>query len=163
MNTVNITIVLAAAALALASAAMAGTQESTDTAQAHQGHAAHEPAPAPVLAEGQRWATDAPLREAMLRIREGVASRMHAFHEGSLPAAEAQSLAAAVEADVQYMIANCRLEPQPDAALHALIGRMLGSAEALRADPADPGGMPELVSVVRDYGATFNHPGWDPL
>lgn len=165
MNTSIVISVLAAAALALASAATAGTQESEDTAHAHHGHAAHEPAPAPppALAEGQRWATDAPLREAMLRIREGVASRLHAFHEASLSAGEAQALAAAVEADVQYMIANCRLEPQPDAALHALIGRMLGAAEALRADPAASGGMPQLVSVVRDYGATFDHPDWEPL
>lgn len=165
MNISNITTVLAAAALALASAAVAGTQESEDTAQAHHGHAAHEPvpAPAPTLAEGQRWATDVPLREAMLRIREGVASSLHAFREESLSAGEAQALAAAVEADVQYMIANCRLEPQPDAALHLLIGRMLGAAEALRADPAAPGGMPELVSVVRDYGASFDHAGWEPL
>ena len=165
MNTANFTIVLAAAALALASTAMAGPRESEDTAQAHHGHATHEavPAPAPELAEGQRWATDAPLREAMLRIREGVASRMHDFHEESLSAAEAQALAVAVEADVQYMIANCRLEPQPDAALHALIGRMLGAADALRADPVAPGGMPELVSVLRDYGASFDHPAWEPL
>jgi hypothetical protein len=33
----------------------------------------------------------------------------------------------------------------------------------LRADPASPGGMPKLVSVLRDYGATFDHPGWEPL
>ena len=161
MKTSIVTTVLAAAALALASAVTAGTQEPTDTEQAHHGHASHEPAPA--LAEGQRWATDAPLREAMLRIREGVASRMHAFHEDSLPVEEAQALADAVEADVQYMITNCRLEPQPDAALHALIGRMLGAAEALRADPAAPGGMPELVSVLREYGASFDHPGWEAV
>jgi hypothetical protein len=61
------------------------------------------------------------------------------------------------------MIANCRLEPQPDAALHVLIGRMLGAAEALRENPAAPGGMPELVAVVRAYGASFDHPGWQPL
>lgn len=161
MNTSIVATVLAAAALTLASAAMAVTQAGEDTAQAHHGHAAHEPGP--VLAEGQRWVTDAPLREAMLRIREGVASRMHAFHGGSLPAAEAEALATVVEADVQYMIANCRLEPQPDAALHVLIGRMLSAANALRSDPSGPGGMPELVSVVHDYGVTFDHPGWEPL
>lgn len=163
MNTSIVTTILATAALALATAAVAGTQAAEDPAQAHHGHAAHEPAPAPTLADGQRWATDAPLREAMLRIREDVASRIHAFHEGSLSAAEAEGLATAVESDVQYMIANCRLDPQPDAALHVLIGRMLGAAEALRADPAAPGGVPELVSVLRDYGAGFDHPGWEAL
>jgi hypothetical protein len=113
-------------------------------------------------AEGQRWATDAPLREAMLRIRDGVAARATAFHEGTLSAAEGQALAAAVEGDVQFMIANCRLAPEPDAALHALIGRMLGAAEALRDAPLSADGVPQLEAVLNDYGATFDHSGWEP-
>jgi hypothetical protein len=159
----NKAILLAAAAvLALLSANVLPAQHvATDAEPEHHAHAAH--GAAPELAAGQRWATDAPLRESMLRIRDGVAASAAAFHEGALSADEAQALATAVDADVQFMIANCRLAPEPDAALHALIGRMLAAAEALRADPAAPGGMPELVSVLRDYGASFDHPGWEPL
>jgi hypothetical protein len=156
------TLAIALGALALAWVTAAVTQAAEPAAEAeHHVHAA--PGAAPMPAEGQRWATDAPLREAMQRIRDGVTVNAAAFHDGTLSAAAAQALAAAVDADVQFMIANCRLAPEPDAALHALIGRMLGAAEALRADPAAPGGMPELVSVLRDYGARFDHPGWEPL
>jgi hypothetical protein len=175
------TLAITVCALALAWSMAAVTQEAEPAAEAeHHAHAAprvaHDPehgpahgsahgsahAAAPLPAEGQRWATDAPLREAMLRIRDGVAVNATGFHDGTLSAAAAQTLAAAVEGDVQFMIANCRLAPEPDAALHALIGRMLGAAEALRDDPLSAGGLPQLESVLDDYGATFDHPGWTP-
>lgn len=127
----------------------------------HGEHAAH--APAPVLAEGERWATDAPLREAMLRLRGEVLARLPAFHAGTLDAADAGALATAVEADVGFMVRNCKLEPEPDAALHGLIARMLAAATVLRTDPASGKGMPELVSVLDAYSSEFDHPGWPPL
>jgi hypothetical protein len=153
-------LALAVSVLALAWSGVVVAQEveSAVTADhhAHTGHDAATPLP-----EDQRWATDAPLREAMLRIRDGVTARATAFRESTLSAAEGQVLAAFVEEDVQFMIANCRLAPEPDAALHALIGRMLGAAEALRDDPLSAGGLPQLEAVLNDYGATFDHPGWE--
>lgn len=154
------TLAMVVCALALAWSITAVTQEAEPPAEAeHHAHAAH--GAAPELAEGQRWATDAPLREAMLRIRDGVAENAAAFHDGALSPAAAQSLAAVVEGDVQFMIANCRLAPEPDAALHRLIGRLLGAGEALRADPQSADGLPQLEAVLNDYGATFDHPGWE--
>jgi hypothetical protein len=158
MNKAILQAAVAALALLSSLVAMAGQVESAAKPE-HHAHAAH--GAAPELAEGQRWATDAPLREAMLRIRDGVTARATAFREGTLSTAEGQVLAAFVEEDVQFMIANCRLAPEPDAALHALIGRMLGAAEALRDDPLSAGGLPQLEAVLNDYGATFDHPGWE--
>jgi hypothetical protein len=142
----------------LSANASVARQAETGAQAEHHAHAAH--GAAPELAEGQRWATDAPLREAMLRIRDGVAASAPAFHASALSADAARALAAAVEADVQFMIANCRLEPEPDAALHALIGRMLGAAEALRAGPLSADGLPRLEAALNDYGSAFDHPGW---
>lgn len=167
------TLAITVCALALAWSMAAVAQEAEPAAEAeHDAHAAPGPqhgpahgpehAAAPMLAEGQHWATDAPLREAMLRIRDGVALNATAFHDGTLSAAAAQTLAAAVEGDVQFMIANCRLAPEPDAALHALIGRMLGAANVLRTNPLSADGLPQLEAVLNDYGATFDHPGWTP-
>jgi len=61
---------------------------------------------------------------------------MPAYQSGALNANQAQSLSATVEQNVTYMIQNCKLEPQPDAALHVLIGRMLTAVEAMKKDPA---------------------------
>jgi hypothetical protein len=153
-------------ALALAWSMAAVAQEAEPAAEAeHDAHVAHGSghAAAPTMpAEGQHWPTDAPLREAMLRIRDGVAVNASAFHDGTLSAAAGQALAAAVEGDVQFMIANCRLAPEPDAALHVLIGRLLGAANTLRTDPLSADGLPQLEAVLNDYGATFDHPGWTP-
>ena len=138
------------------------TQASQDHGDAHAHADGHEQ-PAPVLAAGQRWATDAPLRAAMSRIREAVALRLPAYHQDALQSADADALAVTVKRDIDDMIANCKLAPEPDAALHVLIGRMMGAMEALHADPASTDGMPQLVSVVNDYQATFDDAGFLPL
>jgi len=128
------------------------------------GHDLHaDQAVAPQLAEGQLWATDAPLRAAMTRVRAAVESNAPAYHDGTLQPAAAQALAASIEEDVAYMIANCKLEPEPDAALHVLIGRMINAATALKADPMSATGLPQLVSVLAEYGSTFDHPDWTPF
>jgi hypothetical protein len=141
--------------------AAAGKSEAHDQhagTASHDGLAGH--GPAPVLAEGQRWATDEPLRAAMTRIREAVERNAPAHDQQQLQAADAETLATTVEQDITYMAANCRLEPEPDAALHALIGRMMGAAAALRKDPMSDAGLPQLVAVLHEYQATFDHPGW---
>jgi hypothetical protein len=143
------------------SAAVMGQETESDAEPGHHAHAAHGVAPVP--AEGRRWETDAPLREAMLRIREGVAAQTDAFHAGTLSTDAAQALAAAVETDIQFMFANCQLAPEPDAALHALIGRLLAATAALRTDPESADGLPQLVAVLQDYASTFDQPGWEPI
>lgn len=135
--------------------------EAPVAADAHDAHDEH--GPRPVLAEGQRWETDAPLRKAMSGIRDDVAKNLPAYHESRLQAADAEALAASVQDNVNYMIANCQLEPEPDAVLHVMIGEMMGAATALREDPASAEGVPRLVSVVNDYEATFDHEDLEPL
>jgi hypothetical protein len=144
-----------------AAAPTAGDTADLGTAAEQHGHASH--AATPVLPAGQLWATDVPLRSAMTRIRSAVERNRSAYERGSLQAEAAGALAAAVEADVRYMVENCNLEPEPDAALHALIGRLLSAAGALRGDAGSPDGLPQLAAVLHDYGATFEHPGWTQL
>jgi hypothetical protein len=150
-------LIFAVSALVLASSAKAVAQNEPTAHAAHQDHAA------PTLAAGQRWTTDAPLREAMTRIREGVVLRVPAYHQGELSAPQAQQLAESVESNVQFMIANCKLEPEPDAALHALIGRLLVAASAIRREPGAVDGLPKLLAILHDYGTTFDHEGWSAL
>lgn len=167
--------------LALAMAGCAGNDTAAPSAQSSGSQATEAPAtleagsdadahahgddhgPLPVLADGQRWETDEPLRTAMSGIREDVAKSLPAYHEMRLQPTDAEALAVAVEGNVNYMIANCELAPEPDAVLHVMIGRMMGAVAAMRANPASADGMPQLVSVVNDYQATFDHTGLEPL
>ncbi len=99
----------------------------------------------------------------MSRIHDDVAKNLPAFHQSRLQAADADALATAVESNIDYMFANCKLAPGPDAALHGLIGRMLEASARLRADPASADGLPQLVAAVNEYQVTFDHQGMQPL
>lgn len=109
------------------------------------------------LDDGKPWATDAPLREGMARIRDAVAL---ADAQAPLTAVPAAALAQAVEDQVAYLVANCKLEPAADATLHVLIARMLSAAAAVRRDPASADGLPRLREALDDYPRHFEHPGW---
>jgi len=65
-----------------------------------------------------------------------------ADQSGALSADQAQSLSATVQHNVTYMIQNCKLEPEPDK------------------DPASQAGVPQLMVVLHDYAASFDHPAW---
>jgi len=139
----------------------AAAQEPNDAP--HESHEHAMPTEAPTLPAGQLWTTDEPLRTAMQRIRTAVEKTVPAYERHQLPAADAQSLATTVNENITYMIANCKLEPKPDAALHALIGRMLNAAASVQKEPASTAGVPQLLAVLHDYQSTFDHPGWQPL
>ena len=122
---------------------------------AHASHANDEAVLAPP--EGRRWATDEPLRAAMNKVLNAVEQATPAYTRNALTPAEAKALAATVEESVAYMVANCRLAPEPDAALHVLIGRMMTAASTLQQDPSSRSGVPALMSVLHDYQTTFDH------
>jgi hypothetical protein len=68
----------------------------------------------------------------------------------------AKKLAGAVEENVAYLVKNCRLPPEPDAALHGLIGRMMTAANQLKGEASSSeAALNELVAVLRDYRGAF--------
>lgn len=168
-------------ALALVAAGLAGCQKSgpqaesqprVETAeQARQQAPAAHPTSAHVHpvhpkleldANGQRWATDEPLRTGMLRIRDAVAPYTGPSPQ-ALTAEQGRALAATIRDQVQYLIENCKLDPKADATLHALIGDLLAGAQGLEADPAALDGVPLIVEALHKYPQYFDHPGWQPL
>jgi hypothetical protein len=134
----------------------------------HHGHAgAHDHgdhgAAALSLDDGQRWATDEPLRIGMQRIRDAVAGTLATAEPGGLSPAQAKALADTVQENVTYLIQNCRLEPKADATLHVLINDLLAGAAATTANPASEDGLSKLAAALREYPQYFDHPGWKPL
>jgi hypothetical protein len=116
-----------------------------------------------VLNQGERWATDAALREGMLRIRAAVVDAVPAHEHGHLDGAEARSLAGTIEGQVTYLVENCKLEPEADAVLHQLLAELLQGTATLMNTPDAPDGLPRIVGVLRDYPVYFAHPGWVPI
>ena len=127
-------------------------------AHGHETHAAAESAPAPE----KRWAVDAPLQTGMAKIRAAVEGLAH--HEmGHLDDAQVKQLATTIEEQVQYLIANCKLDPQADAALHGIIAQLLAGAKALKDAPTEAAPVAKLRAALADYPKSFDDPTWQPL
>jgi len=101
------------------------------------------------LNQGARWATDAPLREAMDALRTAAAGSVEALPEQ-------------IDVQVDYMIAHCQLPPDADAQLHIVIERLVEAADRMRAG-AQAEGREEVIAALNAYGAHFDHPGWTPI
>ena len=128
-------------------------------AQAHaHPKAGYVPVSAPQAAS-QRRATDAPLREGMQGIRAAVDALGH-YEHGHMGPEQAAILADQVQGHVNDIIANCRLAPEADAALHAIIVPLMTHAAALEANPAKLDAIPPMRQALSDYAARFDDPGF---
>lgn len=146
---------IAAALLASILAGFAQTQ--THAADAHHDHHAPPASPAarPAGDATTRFATDEALRTGMAGIRGAVAVLAH--HEaGHLGAQQVLEQAGAIEKQIDYLVANCKLEPQADATLHGIITRLLAATRALHAAPTDPAPVAGLRAALDEYNERFD-------
>ena len=112
-----------------------------------------------VPADHVRWAPDAPLQEGMRRMRDALEGLAH--HEmGHLDETQVDNLATEVDDAAAFMFANCKLEPEPDVALHGVLARLMAGAEALHANPADPAPVADMRAALQDYPKLFDDPGF---
>jgi hypothetical protein len=164
MNTIPATTRLFAAsmlAVAFAAANICGTTAHAAEAAHEHGHAAAaKPLPA-----GKRWASDATLRGGMTNIRGAFAPKLAAIHGDKLPPADYKALAETTEKEVAGIVANCKLSPDADAALHGILAQIGEGTDAMagRSKLAARDGAVMVVEALDRYGATFNHPGWKRL
>ena len=121
-----------------------------DESHARGAHDAEAVAPP----KGTLWPTDEPLRAGMSRIESAVNS---AGVMRPLSREGAGMLARTVEENVTYIVRNCKLPPEPDAALHVLIGRLMTAAGELASDATSEAALVQLTDVLRDYHGTFDH------
>ncbi len=164
----NILFPLLVAGLVLASATASAQHEHGVHGQpadhaAHHAHATHAgahaaTAPATVAAGHVPWTPDAPLVAGMARVAAAVDTLAH--HEmGHLADSDALALADGIDAAIRDMFANCRLEPEPDAALHGVLARLMAATGALRANPADASPVAGMRAALADYRRLFADPG----
>ncbi|MCC7095645.1 MAG: DnrO protein [Thermomonas sp.] len=123
---------------------------------AHATHAVHSGAQA---APTQRWATDAPLRAGMREIRAATGILGH-IHAGRLNTRLRPVAVARIDAAIKNMIANCKLQPQADAALHGLLAKFIAGADAARQGRLSPGDLAAMQQALARYPQLFNDPGW---
>ena len=118
------------------------------------------------LDQGARWQTDAALRTGMEAIRDALARAIPQVHAGRFDAAQYRALAEGVEGQVAYIVQNCKLKPEADEVLHAIIARLGQGVEVIGGHAAgtEPEqGVVHLAQTLDDYAAHFDHPGWKGL
>ncbi len=111
------------------------------------------------LNAGQKWETDAPLRQAMGEIGQTLNTSLDDIHNNQLDAAGYKAIAEEVNQQVAYMIENCQLEPQADAQLHIIIARLVGSAQRMQSQSdvqEKRNGAVELVGALDNYATYFS-------
>jgi hypothetical protein len=156
----GLSVALAAAA-ACASPAFAGTPAAAPAAHAHAEAGAGKLA----LDHGRKWATDAPLRDGMGRIRALADTGVAQAHAGKMTPAQYTELARKVELEVAAIVTNCKLPPQSDAMLHLVIGGIGEGTDAMagKGKLAREQGLVRVAEAVNDYGRFFDHPGFQPI
>ncbi len=159
-------VLVAGPLLVCAGLAWAAVPPAGETAAAH-GHDGHQPhvealPAAAVDAPSVRWTPDAPLRQGMRRMRDAVHS-LEDHASVRLEPARVQALATEVDASVEFIFANCKLDTDPDVALHGVLARLMAGAQALHHDPADTSVLASMQAAIEDYPRLFNDPGFlDP-
>ncbi|HWJ06209.1 MAG TPA: hypothetical protein VNS57_10555 [Steroidobacteraceae bacterium] len=158
-RTIHVAIALCAGALFTGVTTAAPTEE-----HAHARHGAGTALVSQLqLNQGQRWATDASLRESMAAIREAFDADHPRIHAGQQTDAQYQALAASVETQVNRIVAQCKLPPDADAQLHLLVGDLMQAVGLMRgADPqrSRHDGAALVHGALRAYPKYFDDPSW---
>jgi hypothetical protein len=138
----------------------------TAGAQAEHEHVHHSSGAAVTqlqLDHGKKWPTDPSLRSGMAAIQAAFDADHPAIHAGKETDAQYAALAGKIEAQVQGIVANCKLAPAADANLHYVIADLLQGVSLMRGE--DPkrsrhDGAALVHGALRAYPNYFDDPGW---
>ncbi|MFZ5843092.1 MAG: hypothetical protein ACOY3E_09385 [Pseudomonadota bacterium] len=148
-------------ALSLCMGALASSVSLTSfAAEVPEHHHDRAAEPSLKLNAGKRWETDAPLREAMMRIRQAMHGTEALQKAQGFGATQATALAQTIRDSVAYMVANCQLPPDADATLHVLIGRLATAADQLGQGEKRAEALLAIHDTLQLYPQYFDHTGW---
>lgn len=150
MRKITLSILPIACLWAVSAVASASTAPVNEHAH-HEHHAAHGDA----TAAGTMYATDAPLRAGMLKIRELLSAPRPANTEAAKP------LTDAIDAEVKQLFAQCKLEPAADAALHGVLALIIDGSAGLAVNASDDHAWAKLQEAMALYPKRFNDTGFD--
>lgn len=143
-------------------AAMFATGGTTVLAHDHE-HSHEETAPQQLtLKNGHKWATDDSLRQAMSRIRAEMNASHDTIHEGKMTMQQYRELSGRVNAQISFLVQNCKLDKEADAMLHLVLADIIAGADAMAGQDPDKAhlGVEKIFHALENYGSYFDHPRW---
>jgi len=133
-------------------------------ALAHEhGHSHEKSAPQKlVLKNGQKWATDEVLRQAMSRIRTEMAVSQPGNQGERASLQQYQAMAKKVNEQLAFVIQNCKLDKEADAMLHLVLADIIAGVDAMSGQNWGDArqGAKKVKHALENYATYFNHPGW---
>lgn len=126
----------------------------------HDGHSAD--ALELVLNDGAKWQGDQNMLTGMDAIHTVITANLDAVRDGTVTPEVTTAMAADVQAQLNFMIENCELEPDVDEQFHHVLGQVMDGVETLEEGEAAPGAA-TIIAALNAYGAHFEHPGWQAI
>jgi hypothetical protein len=154
--------ILACCAAALA-ASLVAVPAAAQTQHDHMHHSSGAAVAQLQLDDGKKWPTDPTLRSGMAAIQAAFDADHPAIHAGKESDQQYAALADNIEAQVQGIVANCKLPPAADANLHYVIADLLQGVSLMRGqDPARTrhDGAALVHGALLAYPKYFDDPGW---
>lgn len=115
------------------------------------------------LDHGKKWQTDDALRRGMSQIRTDMAESLTPIHNNAFTPVQYEALAGRIQAQIDYVVGNCKLPEQADQQLHLLLEQIIDGAGEMKAATGRDQGAAKIVRALAQYGEYFNHAGWRPL
>ena len=112
-----------------------------------------------VLNDGAKWQGDQNMLTGMDAIHAVITTNLDAVHAGTASPEAIAKRAADVQAQLDFMIENCVLEPDVDEQFHHVLGQVMDGVATLEEGEAGPG-TATIIAALNAYGEHFNHPGW---
>lgn len=127
-------------------------------------HEGHQGAAVELTLNGQaKWQGDENMLQGMNAIRSALAPRLSAIHDDTLPSADYMALAGEIEAQVDFMVENCKLTPEVDEQFHIVLGHVLDGVSELKSETDPRAGAVLVVEALNAYGSHFEHANWQPI
>ena len=115
------------------------------------------------LNHGKKWQTDEALRRGMNEIRVAMTEALTPIHENAFTPAQYDALAARTQAQIDYVVSNCKLPEAADQQLHIVLEQIIDGVAGMKAATGRDHGAAKIVHGLAQYGDYFNHAGWRPV
>ncbi|MCC7346490.1 MAG: hypothetical protein IT538_03745 [Variibacter sp.] len=112
---------------------------------------------------GKKWQTDDALRRGITEIRAAIAESVTAIHENTFTPAQYDALATRVQAQIDYVVGNCKLPEEADQQLHLVLEQIIDGVAEMKAPAGAAQGVVKIIRALAQYGEYFEHAGWRPL
>ena len=149
--------------LAAAALAFGLTFSGAPFAATEHSHDRSAPAQELRLNNGQKWATDDPLRRGMSEIHSALTASLPRINQGQLTKSDFSALADQIQAQVDFIVTNCKLPEDADFQLHIVLTKVLEGIVAMKAEADQTHGLLAVLEALNAYGDHFDQPGWTTL